>query len=83
MDIGEIFVQYLSLDDPYDNSMIQWKTSPLVPYLMEDVQKIKNGNTNDLVWLLKHPSLFTVGLQSNAENIKETALSIFPIGQEG
>ncbi len=68
---------------------MEWKTSSLVTYpealaFMENhVQKIKNGCANDLVWLLEHPPLFTMGVQSKPEDIKEAQLPIFPTGRGG
>jgi lipoyl(octanoyl) transferase len=73
------------------NINVEWKTSEeLINYnfalatMEERITQIANGQANELVWLLEHPSLYTAGSSSeSSELLQKNDIEIFETGRGG
>lgn len=75
---------------PYPQNA-EWRFSkPLVPYeeairaLDERVQAVLEGQAPELVWLLEHPPVYTLGTSARADEVLDTQrIPVFPSGRGG
>jgi lipoyl(octanoyl) transferase len=75
----------------HDQREVDWHLSPdLVPYDMalskmtEHVKGIQNGSLKELVWLLEHPPLYTLGTSAKKQDfLTPSPLPVFQTGRGG
>lgn len=70
--------------------MTQWSVEKdLIPYdfavqtMEERVAKIRDGQAQELVWLLEHPPLYTGGTSAKEEDLLEARFPVFKTGRGG
>ena len=55
-----------------------------IDYMEKRIEKIKQGKKNELVWILEHPSIYTIGSSGQGEDfIKPHNIPVFYTGRGG
>jgi lipoyl(octanoyl) transferase len=54
-----------------------------ISFMEDRVKSIYEKNTDDLLWALEHPPLYTAGTSSNPDDLKSSELPVFETGRGG
>ncbi len=70
--------------------IMEWKISDApvdypdaVSFMEERVADIREGHTDECVWLLEHPPLYTAGTSAKEEDLLDARFPVFPTGRGG
>ncbi|MDM8335354.1 lipoyl(octanoyl) transferase LipB [Wolbachia pipientis] len=54
-----------------------------VKFMEAKIQQIHNNSSDELVWLLQHPSLYTAGISATGDDIFEELFPVYKTGRGG
>ena len=57
----------MSIEIKISKRPISYKTA--IKFMENRVQSLKNGGTNELIWILEHPLIYTAGIRSQKNEI--------------
>jgi len=71
----------MSIDIKISKRPIPYKYA--INFLQKRVENIKIGKTNELLWILEHPTTYTAGIRSQANEILDNKIKIIPTNRGG
>ena len=71
----------MSIDIKISKRPIPYKYA--LNFLQKRVENIKIGKTNELLWILEHPTTYTAGIRSQANEILDNKIKIIPTNRGG
>ena len=54
-----------------------------IDYLENRLIEINNGKSNELIWLLEHPSIFTAGTSSSSSDVIDKSINLIKTSRGG
>ena len=71
----------MSIEIKISKRPISYKTA--IKFMENRVQSIKNGGTNELIWILEHPLIYTAGIRSQKNEIIDKSIKLIKVNRGG
>ncbi len=71
----------MSIEIKISKRPISYKTA--IKFMENRVQSLKNGGTNELIWILEHPLIYTAGIRYQKNEIIDKSIKLIKVNRGG